>query len=62
MKVNEFLKDSCDLPTIVVKDLFSYSEKDFKHKEEVVNKYGYYTVRSWGFEDGKLVIIIRSQF
>lgn len=62
MKVMDFLKPSTYLPNIVVKDLFNNTSKEYRHKEEVLNKYGYNTLQSWCIENGKLVIVIRSQF
>lgn len=63
MKIRDLL-NLCedDYCSISVYDKFSFERKLFRYTQEVIKKYGSYTLLSWKIENGILKITIKTQF
>lgn len=63
MKIKDFLENYEETKChIIIIDEHDFSSKTFSYVSEAIDKFGYYSVKSWCIVGGLLRITIRSQF
>jgi len=62
MKIKDFLENYDGICNIAIKDRFDYSEHNYRHKEEAIRNYGYFSIKNWTIDNNNIIIYIQSQF
>lgn len=62
MKIKDFLENFNSTNHIKICDRSDFSTHRFNNPKEAIEKFGYFTVKSWEIAENVLIITIQSQF